>query len=235
MSPYKLKAGPRWTGKEALRRLWLNEIEKPFANEVEKLTDNPLAVEIAKQFKIWWDSDDQSHDSDSRMATARVVGEFNNAPWLERAHIFPCISSAYKKMYADNEFQLDAYFRTLYRVFELLSRGSEGYGLNRQQVREYAAIARAQLSWSELAFVLTNCAVEDFEKAGYLYSFFALFDNLTTRNGFVTVLLRKFIEGAETTQKQIDGVGRMSDLNTCAFSTDKARLTYDDRMTNDRH
>jgi len=229
VSPYSLKAGPRWTGKEALRRLWLNAIEKPFADEVEQLMDNSLATEIAKQFKAWWDADDQAHDDGNyRMATAYVLLAFDSATWAERTDVFPCVARAYKKMYADNEFQLDAYFRTLYRIFELLSRGSDDYGLSTQQVREYAALARAQLSWNELAFVLLNCAVGDFEKAGRLYNFFALFDNLTTRNGFVTAVLRKFIEGAEVANEPVAGLERMSGLNTCAFSTDKARQKYED-------
>jgi hypothetical protein len=126
-------------------------------------------------------------------------------------------------MYSEHEHQLDAYFRTLYRIFELISRGEKDYGLTDKQAREYAAITGAQLSWQELAFVLLNCCAESFDRAGKLYNRFALFDNLADRSSIVTTLLRKYVEADKSGTTHLSKPGALSDLTRHAFSTDDAR------------
>lgn len=223
----RLKLSNRWIGKEALRRIWNDEIDSLLSEEIRALMDNTLATEIAKQFAALATYDENSPTDVQKMAVPNVELAFDQADWQMRDHVFGYLVKAYKAMYENNEFQLDAYFRTLYRIFELLSRGESDYGLQSTQVREYAAIARAQLSWHELAFTLLNCVSENFEKAGRLYNRFALFDNLTTRKSIVTALARKFVVTPKDAANNLSGIGAMSELEPAAFNTDLARKKYD--------
>ena len=55
--------------------------------------------------------------------------------------------------YTDNRSKIAAYYRTLYRIFELID---ESDLINDEQKKEYAKIIRAQLTESELFFLRYN-------------------------------------------------------------------------------
>jgi hypothetical protein len=217
-------------GKKALSAIWLNEVEEHFKERASMLTEhNALAKEVTAQYAIL-DNPPSQADLDNSGNVFRLVDlAFDQSDWPTRGHVFNfVVVDTYRKMYRENEYQLDAYFRTLYRIFELVSRGETDYGLSDKQVREYAAIARAQLGWHEMALVLLNCCAYPYEKAGKLYSRYALFDNLTDRRSIVTTLLRKFVTApkaiaeAETMSKS----NVFSGLTPAAFNSDDARKTF---------
>lgn len=59
----------------------------------------------------------------------------------------------YMVFYVQNRSKMAAYFRTLYRIFELIDKSSL---INEQHKKEYAKIVRAQLTDSELFFLRYN-------------------------------------------------------------------------------
>lgn len=63
-----------------------------------------------------------------------------------------CVSY-YMLFYTENRSKMSAYFRTLYRIFELIDNSKL---INEYQKKEYAKIVRAQLTESELFFLRYN-------------------------------------------------------------------------------
>ena len=59
----------------------------------------------------------------------------------------------YMLFYTENRSKIAAYFRTLYRIFELIDKSSL---INEQRKKEYSKIIRAQLTESELFFLRYN-------------------------------------------------------------------------------
>ena len=59
----------------------------------------------------------------------------------------------YMLFYTENRSKMAAYFRTLYRIFELIDKSSL---INEQRKKEYSKIIRAQLTESELFFLRYN-------------------------------------------------------------------------------
>jgi hypothetical protein len=212
------------TGKKALYKIWQDDVNDKFQEKVSMLTEhNAFAKEITARYAELEDWRPKNDAGKKRMVPHFIELSFDQSDWPTREGIFARLVETYREMYSEHEYQLDAYFRTLYRIFELLSRGETDYGLSDKQVREYAAIARAQLSWQELAFVLLNCCAARFEKAGRLYSQFALFDNLADRSSIVTTLLRKYVEADKSGAKELSKPGALSNLTRHAFNTDEAR------------
>jgi hypothetical protein len=212
------------TGKKALYTIWQNDVNDKFRAKVSMLTEhNPFAKEITTRYAELEDWPSKNDAGKKQMVPHFIELSFDQSDWPTREHVFARVVETYREMYSEHEYQLDAYFRTLYRIFELISRGEKDYGLTDKQAREYAAIARAQLSWQELAFVLLNCCAASFERAGKLYNQFALFDNLADRSSIVTTLLRKYVEADKSGATHLSKPGALSDLTRHAFSTDAAR------------
>lgn len=65
-------------------------------------------------------------------------------------------SQLYQSFYADNIDKMSAYFRTLYRIYDLLDNSK----LDEQHIKEYLKIVRAQLTESELFFIRYNAMTE---------------------------------------------------------------------------
>lgn len=65
-------------------------------------------------------------------------------------------SQIYQSFYADNIDKMSAYFRTLYRIYDLLDNSK----LDEQHIKEYLKIVRAQLTESELFFIRYNAMTE---------------------------------------------------------------------------
>ncbi len=65
-------------------------------------------------------------------------------------------SQIYQLFYADNIDKMSAYYRTLYRIYDLLDNSK----LDEQHIKEYLKIVRAQLTESELFFIRYNAMTE---------------------------------------------------------------------------
>lgn len=70
----------------------------------------------------------------------------------------------YRKLQDEHNYVLGHYFRHLYQVLKMIDRQVDDV-LSKEQKRSYASILRAQLSTSELALLMLNCA-EDVVDAG---------------------------------------------------------------------
>ena len=84
----------------------------------------------------------------------------------------------YSLMYQTFQTELDALPRTIFRLL----RWIETSPLSTEQKWHYAALVRAQLSWTELALLFYNCYSEEGEAFASIANRFALFDNLNPGN-----------------------------------------------------
>ncbi|MNV23368.1 hypothetical protein D3C71_1143790 [compost metagenome] len=84
---------------------------------------------------------------------------------------------AYRTLFQENRSELDAYLRTLYRLFELIDQNED---IESAQRFHYAALVRAQLSWVELAFLFYNGLTDEGSAFIRFYETYAIFDNIKT-------------------------------------------------------
>ncbi len=87
----------------------------------------------------------------------------------------------YQKIYWKNRTDLDAPFRTLFRLIRWIDESE----LTRPQKWHYVALIRAQLSWIEQVFLFYNCLTVEGEKMALLANRYALFDNLVGSDGII--------------------------------------------------
>ena len=81
------------------------------------------------------------------------------------------------EMYLKDEYQLDSYFRNLYRIILWIdSQSSERMG--QEQKWFYVSILRAQLSWIEMVYLFYNGYTERGKNFRRLVEKYAIFDNL---------------------------------------------------------
>lgn len=76
--------------------------------------------------------------------------KLNRISYYIREHV---LKNSYSPFYLENRSKLAPYFRTLYRMFEVLENNEKLLG---DKSKEYAKIIRAQLSESELFFIRYN-------------------------------------------------------------------------------
>jgi Putative phage abortive infection protein len=97
------------------------------------------------------------------------------APFLQRA------IANYQGIYSDNRTDLDAPFRTLFRLVRWVDESE----LTVSQKWHYVALVRAQLSWIEQVFLFYNCLTTEGEKMAFYANRYALFDNLVGGDGII--------------------------------------------------
>jgi uncharacterized membrane protein len=83
----------------------------------------------------------------------------------------------YQSLFKNNRSELDAYLRTLYRLFQWIDGHTDLLPLEKFH---YAALVRAQLSWVELAFLFYNGLTKEGEAFRRFYERYAIFDNIET-------------------------------------------------------
>ena len=97
------------------------------------------------------------------------------APFLQQAIV------NYQIIYRDNRTDLDAPFRTLFRLVRWVDESE----LTAPQKWHYVALVRAQLSWIEQVFLFYNCMTVEGEKMALYANRYALFDNLVGGDGII--------------------------------------------------
>lgn len=97
------------------------------------------------------------------------------APYLQRA------VANYQIIYQKNRSDLDAPFRTLFRLVRWIDETE----LTETQKWHYVALIRAQLSWIEQVFLFYNCLTTEGEKMALYANRYALFDNLVGGDGII--------------------------------------------------
>ncbi len=90
-------------------------------------------------------------------------------------------SIAYQKLYLTHKSDLDAPFRTLYRLIRWIDRSP----LTNEQKWHYATLVRSQLSWPELVFLYYNGLILEGEKMSSYANKFALYDNLVATDELI--------------------------------------------------
>jgi hypothetical protein len=90
--------------------------------------------------------------------------------------------NAYIELFKTHRSELDAYFRTLFRLVEWIDKHQ---ALTLAQRWHYVALVRAQLSWVELVFHFYNGFTPEGSKFVLLYNRYALFDNILTGKDLV--------------------------------------------------
>lgn len=146
-------------GRQALVSIYETHIS---ANSVIQAHDDnmdPLSTEIYRQHFL--DKDGQYIPGlidERHLAEAVVTAE-----------------SIYSQVYAMHRSELDAMFRTIFRLFKWID---DTQRLTPEEKWHYCALVRAQLSWCELAFLYYNCKVPNGSRLAPLANKYALFDNL---------------------------------------------------------
>lgn len=84
----------------------------------------------------------------------------------------------WEKLYKEKEFQLDSFFRVLYRLLIWID-SQHNNRLSSSQKWLYISIIRSQLSWIEMAYLYMNGLTKVGEKFKPIAEKYALFDNLT--------------------------------------------------------
>ena len=98
----------------------------------------------------------------------------SNQPSEKMAYVQFRTTLKYTKAYIDNKAELDAPFRTIYRLI----RWIDSSDLDAAGKWHYCALIRSQLAWPELVCLYYNCLIREGEKLAKYANKYALFDNL---------------------------------------------------------
>ncbi|WP_180863121.1 putative phage abortive infection protein [Cupriavidus pauculus] len=104
--------------------------------------------------------------------TEQMIDSIEEAP---RTALVAFAEESFGELYAEHEYQLDSLFRTLFRIFRWIDEHEE---LSVEQKWFYAALVRAQLSWTELAFLFYNGLSARGSPFATIANKYAIFDNL---------------------------------------------------------
>ena len=133
-----------------LLKVYQSEV-KELNGEYERIIDIKKENTEKKSFKIskeriqYTDKDFFDEEKNIRQEKYRHLKSYEKN--VNRALNF------YMLFYTNNRSKMAAYFRTLYRIFELIDKSNK---ISEHQKKEYAKIVRAQLTDSELFFLRYN-------------------------------------------------------------------------------
>jgi len=113
--------------------------------DIKKDKDKDDSIQVKKERIQYTDKD--YFDEEKRIIQKRYRNQKSYENNVSRAVTY------YMLFYTENRSKMAAYFRTLYRIFELIDKSSL---INEQRKKEYAKIVRAQLTESELFFLRYN-------------------------------------------------------------------------------
>lgn len=123
----------------------LNGVNERIINIKRKDDSDDAMIEIEKERVQYNDKD--FFDEEKRI----IQSNYRNLKSYE-SNVSRAVNY-YMLFYTKNHSKMAAYFRTLYRIFELIDKSSL---INEQRKKEYAKIVRAQLTGSELFFLRYN-------------------------------------------------------------------------------
>lgn len=136
------------------------------------------------------------------------------APFLQRA------IANYQGIYSDNRTDLDAPFRTLFRLLRWIDESE----LDVSKKWHYVALVRAQLSWIEQVFLFYNCLTAEGEKMVLHANKYALFDNLVGGDGIIFFAANDYTNcSAENRPSNLPGLQKWP-LLPSAFSSKIAKI-----------
>lgn len=95
-------------------------------------------------------------------------------------------------MYSNNEYKLDSFFRTAYKLITWID-SQHAERLNNAQKWLYVSIIRSQLSWIEMIYLYYNGLTDRGFKFKLLIEKYALFDNLTIESDIGIKILNIYL------------------------------------------
>lgn len=131
-----------------LYRSQVHEMSSKYADIQVKKNDNGEMEEHVKSILVCNDKD--FFEIEKR----KIQDEYSNTKNYDEN--IQAASQIYRSFYAGNIDKMSAYFRTLYRIYDLLDNSK----LDEQHIKEYLKIVRAQLTESELFFIRYNAMTE---------------------------------------------------------------------------
>lgn len=125
----------------------------------------------------------------------------------------------FQQLYWDNRSDLDAPFRTLFRLIRWIDESD----LTTPQKWHYVALVRSQLSWIEQVFLFYNCLTKEGIKLALYANRYALFDNLVGGDELIRFASKKFTDQPAADRPSVlDGAGDWPYLPS-AFSSGIAK------------
>jgi hypothetical protein len=154
------------TGRNGLHHAWKDMVEQlNYKFETDLYNSNMYLLLPLTIAPVFWCAkkvtENESVDASSKSAVSKIG--------LRTA------LEIYSSCYQRHEYQLDYWFRNLYRL--LVWVDTQQY-LSNAERWEYIRIARAQLSWTEMAWLFLNALTDNGKKFKPLIEKYALFDNL---------------------------------------------------------
>jgi len=135
--------------------------------------------------------------------------------------LYDAASRNYTNLYKEHRTDLDALFRTLYRLFLWI----DSYAIDLDQKRHYASLVRAQLSWIELVYLLFNGLTPEGKKFATLCNKYAMFDNLVVADERMLGIIKTDLPKDLPNEFNPSKGGRSWPYTASAFSSDIARLS----------
>lgn len=126
----------------------------------------------------------------------------------------------YAEIYTSHKTDLDAPFRTLYRLI----RWIDGSSLPTSDKWHYCTLVRSQISWPELVFLYYNGLIREGEKLAAYANKYALFDNLVTSDELIRFATKELTRcPAHERPRTRDGNAPWP-YSESAFDSSKAKL-----------
>jgi hypothetical protein len=126
---------------------------------------------------------------------------------------------SFEKLYATQRWQLDAVFRTLYRLLHWIDQSD----LAIEQKWHYVALVRAQLSWIEMIFIFYDGLSPEGKKLALLVNKYALLDNLSPDTDDIVLLyVERMKLGVDVGSEALPTPERTA-LSVNAFDSEAAR------------
>ena len=136
------------------------------------------------------------------------------APFLQQA------IANYQRFYHKNRADLDAPFRTLFRLIRWIDESE----LKATEKWHYVALIRAQLSWVEQVFLFYNCLTTEGEQMASYANKYALFDNLVGGDGLIYFASQDYTNcQIEKRPSNLPGLQKWP-LSPSAFSSKLAKI-----------
>lgn len=151
------------------------------------------------------------------MRRAATHGDPNER--INFSNVFGISLWGYREVVRTHRSELDAVFRTLYRLLRWIDTSE----LDDTQKWHYVALVRAQLSWIELVFILYNTLTPAGEKFARLANDYALFDNLEVAPDEVVDAITNEFTAAPPHAFTAELPPRLWPFTETAFSSDAAK------------
>lgn len=174
-----------------------------------------LGMDVTEKFmgkallRAWYEYGLKPSWSDSQLFTSDTASEHQREIFLSKK------VKVYESIFQDNRSELDAYLRTMFRLFEWID--GEQHTLTKKQRWHYACLVRAQISWSELVIHFYNGFTEQGKAFVEYYDRYAFFDNISTGKDLLIDhvakgLIKKYSYGFQIHAVPYKGMAFSSDL-----------------------